>query len=106
MNIGLTQREQHILQTLFESFKELSEVILFGSRALGTHKPASDVDLVLKGDSITIHILAKLKYQIEEETTLPYFFDILIYDFIENKELKHHIDRHGKTIWKKQIISH
>lgn len=42
--IGLTPKELKILQNVFKKFDDIKEVILFGSRALGTHKTASDID--------------------------------------------------------------
>ena len=95
--IGLTQKELEVLEKVFKKFDKLEEVILFGSRALGTHKKASDIDLAIKGD-VDINTLAKLKYTLEEDTLLPYFFDIVIYDNLENEELKKHIDEFGISI--------
>ena len=95
--IGLTPKEQEILQNVFKKFDDIKEVILFGSRALGTHKTASDIDLAIKGN-VDINILSKLKYTPEEDTNLPYFFDVVIYDNLENMELKKHIDEFGERI--------
>ncbi len=95
--IGLTQKELEILKEVFKKFDNIKEVILFGSRALGTHKTASDIDLAIKGN-VDINTLSKLKYTLEEDTILPYFFDIVIYDNLENMELKKHIDGVGKRI--------
>ncbi len=97
--IGLTQKELEVLEKVFKKFNKLEEIILFGSRALGTHKKASDIDLAIKGD-VDINTLAKLKYTLEEDTLLPYFFDIVIYDNLENEELRKHIDEFGKVIFK------
>ena len=41
------------------------------------------------------------RYPEIEEYPLPYFFDIVNYNDIEDKEFKHHIDSVGKAIWKK-----
>lgn len=92
--IGLTPKELEILKNVFKKFDDIKEVILFGSRALGTHKTASDIDLAIKG-KVNINTLSKLKYTLEEDTNLPYFFDVLIYDNLENLELKKHIDEFG-----------
>jgi predicted nucleotidyltransferase len=46
----------------------VEEAILFGSRALGTYKPASDVDIALKGEGVTSALAARLKFDIEEDT--------------------------------------
>lgn len=97
--IGLTQKELEVLKTVLCKFDEIDEVILFGSRALGTHRKTSDIDLAIKG-KVNINTLSKLKYILEEETNFPYFFDIVIYDNLENKELKNHIDEFGKLIYK------
>ena len=96
--IGLTPKEQKILQNVFKKFDDIKEVILFGSRALGTHKTASDIDLAIKG-KVDINTLSKLKYTLEEDTNLPYFFDVVIYDNLENQELKKHIDGFGKIVY-------
>jgi len=96
--IGLTQKELEILKEVFKKFDNIKEVILFGSRALGTHKTASDIDLAIKG-IVDINTLSKLKYTLEEDTTLPYFFDVVIYDNLDNLELKKHIDGVGKKIY-------
>ena len=97
--IGLTPKELEILKNVFKKFDDIKEVILFGSRALGTHKTASDIDLAIKGN-VNINTLSKLKYTLEEDTNLPYFFDVVIYDNLENLELKKHIDEFGKVIFK------
>lgn len=95
--LGLTQKELEILKSVFIKFEEIDEVILFGSRALGTHKKSSDIDLAIKG-KVDINTLSKLKYILEEDTILPYFFDVIIYDNLKNQELKKHIDDFGLEI--------
>ena len=95
--IGLSPKELEILKDVFKKFDDIKEVILFGSRALGTHKTASDIDLAIKGN-VDINTLSKLKYTLEEDTNLPYFFDVVIYDNLDNLELKKHIDEFGKRI--------
>jgi hypothetical protein len=38
---------------------------------------------------------------LNEEYPLPYFFDILHYEEINNENLKKHIDTYGKELYKK-----
>lgn len=96
--IGLSDSELQTIRDVFSRFSDISEVILFGSRARGTHRPSSDVDLALKGKNLSIDTLAKLRYILEEETNLPYFFDVVIYDRVENEALKREIDEGGERI--------
>lgn len=97
--LGLSDKELSTLREVFTKFDAIEEVVLFGSRARGTHKKASDVDLAIKGKNIDLDTLAKLQYTLEEETNLPYFFDVLIYDKIMNDALKKAIDEGGESIY-------
>lgn len=99
--IGLSDSELQILRDVFARFPDIEEVILFGSRARGTHRVSSDVDLALKGKKLSIDTLAKLRYILEEETNFPYFFDIVIYDRVENEALKREIDEGGEIVYGK-----
>ncbi len=47
LNHGLSQKEWVEMQIVFNEYPEIEEVLLFGSRALSTYKPASDIDLAL-----------------------------------------------------------
>lgn len=97
--LGLSEHELSALREVFAKFDAIKEVILFGSRARGTHQKGSDVDLAIKGKNIDLNTLAKLTYTLEEETNLPYFFDVVIYDKISNEALKKAIDEGGERIY-------
>lgn len=97
--IGLSEEELSTLQNVFSNFDNISQVILFGSRAIRTNRKSSDVDLAIKGEDLGINTISKLKNILEEQTKLPYFFDIIIYDHINNQELKEQIDKYGVSIW-------
>jgi uncharacterized protein len=96
--LGLSETELSTLREVFTKFDAIEEVILFGSRARGTHQKASDVDLAIKGKNIDLDTLAKLKYTLEEETNLPYFFDVVIYEKISDDALKKAIDESGVVL--------
>ena len=95
---GLLEKDLSTIAQAIAKFPEIKSVKIFGSRALGNYKKASDIDMVLFGQ-ISIETISKLKWKLEEETTLPYFFDILSYQTIETKALKDHIDQHGVLIF-------
>jgi uncharacterized protein len=97
--LGLSEKELSTLREVFTKFDAIEEVILFGSRARGTHQKASDVDLAIKGKNIDLDTLAKLKYTLEEETNLPYFFDVVIYEKISDDALKKAIDEGGERMY-------
>ena len=76
----------------------MEQIILFGSRAMNRHQSASDIDLALKGSQLNFSNILQLKSAIDE-LMLPYKVDLVIYETIQNKDLKGHIDRVGIVLW-------
>jgi len=99
MNNGLTLKDTQTIKAVLEKYPEVETATLYGSRALGTFQRGSDIDLALKGIILTDRICSRIHFELEEETLLPYFFDVTHYGSITNKELKDHIDRVGKVIY-------
>jgi predicted nucleotidyltransferase len=97
---GLTKNDLEIIVSIFEKENSIDEAVLFGSRAKGNFQLASDVDIALKGTLLNFRIISHISYLLNEETNLPYKFDILNYESI-NKDLIDHIDRVGIVIYKK-----
>ncbi len=96
---GLTDSDQKQMNDIFFKFKAIQKVVLFGSRAMNTFKKGSDVDLVLSFEGKDI--ISLVKDALEEETTIPYFFDVLDEKSIQSEELKEHIRHHGIVLYKK-----
>ncbi|MEA3456782.1 MAG: nucleotidyltransferase domain-containing protein [Campylobacterota bacterium] len=91
MMYGLHQDELDTIVNTLKPFN-IQKIILFGSRAKGNYKRGSDVDLAISGDE------RKASYMLNEETNLPYFFDVVNMDKINNKNLLEHIRRVGKVL--------
>lgn len=97
---GLTPDDLKVIVDAIKAYPQIEEVYIFGSRALNTHKKGSDIDIALKGHKLE-SIASELGGWLNEESSLPYFFDIVDYNAIDNPDLKDHIDRVGKIIYKK-----
>ncbi len=100
-NTGLQSIDFTYLTQAFNAFPEIEQVILFGSRAKGTFHKGSDVDLAIKGEAITHNILIQLSEVLNEEKPMPYFFDVIHYQKVDNDQLIEHIDRVGKVLFVK-----
>ncbi len=98
MTLGLSSKELSEINLIFKKFPGIQEAILFGSRAMGTFKPGSDVDIALKGQT-TLQVVARVKALLEEESSMPYTFDVVDYHTIETTAFKDHIDKYGKSIY-------
>jgi uncharacterized protein len=98
---GLQEIDIQLILASVRSFPEISQLVLFGSRAKGTYKKGSDVDLAIKGASVTYDTALKLADVLNEEKPLPYFFDVIHYESITEPHLIEHIDRVGVVLYSK-----
>ncbi|HBR70220.1 TPA: nucleotidyltransferase domain-containing protein [Candidatus Dependentiae bacterium] len=84
---GISSEDIDILRTIL---KDYDQVYVFGSRAKGTQRPFSDLDICLKSDiSDYEYELLKEKF---EESDLPFTVDIIQYNKIDNS-FKKRIDQ-------------
>ena len=95
---GMEDNELQLLRSTFENTTNLRQVILFGSRAKGTNRPFSDVDITLVGDQLTDDDVADVACRLSE-SSLPYFCDVSLFSKLQNPALIDHIKRRGKTIY-------
>lgn len=101
MQFGLNDNIIQNLNQVFRKYEQISEVIIYGSRAMGNYREGSDIDIAIKGNEIHFSLLQKISDDIDD-LMLPWMFDISVYDAIDNKELIDHINRVGKTLYLKK----
>jgi predicted nucleotidyltransferase len=97
---GLEETVINDLKQVFSRFPAVEKVILYGSRAMGTYRHGSDIDIPLLGKNLSNQTIFDLQDEIEE-LYLPYSFDISILDRIDNKDLIDRIRRVGKVFYEK-----
>lgn len=98
IDTGLTQADIKRIAAAIKQFPEIDDAVIFGSRAKGTYKKASDVDLAIKGRAVTSETIKRLNFLLNEELPLPYFFDVVHYESLESQQLVEHIDRVGMSM--------
>jgi predicted nucleotidyltransferase len=103
MNFGLLDTDIKRIREVFDLYPEVQRVVLYGSRAKGSYKPASDIDLTLIGTELNLTIQQKIERQLDD-LMLPYKFDISLYTHISNHDLLEHIARVGKPFFTKDKI--
>ncbi len=99
MKYGLSDEQLNQIISILAQYPEVEKAVLFGSRAMGNYRKASDIDIVIMGDKADFSLAAKIKGHLEDDTSLPYFFDIISFKTITSDELKQHIKTHGKLIY-------
>ena len=102
MNFGLRDEDLNNIITTMQQFTEIEKAAIFGSRVKGNYKPGSDVDIAIWGNDICFTTLSRLHALLEEESPMPYFFDIVDYSHLDHQELKSHIDRVGIVFFTKE----
>lgn len=100
---GLRDDDINTIREVFQKFPEVEFALIFGSRALGNHKNGSDVDIALKGQKINYNTTISVSSILNEETLMPYRFDILNYNDIQNPDLRSQVDGMGKLIYTKVV---
>lgn len=102
MRYGLLPADIEVIVGVLEACPRVDKALVFGSRAKGNYKPGSDVYIAVIGGDIDQSIVAALSFAFNEETFLPYFFDIVHYDTLSELALKEHIDRVGQVIFQRE----
>ena len=100
VKIGLTDRDLETLHDIFNKFPTITEVYIFGSRVRGNYTHGSDIDLAIMNpieDTNTIHRIITLF----QDSSLPYFVDLLYFPAIKNVALKNNILIFGLPIYRK-----
>jgi uncharacterized protein len=100
-NFGISAQDLETITGILRKEPLVEEAIIFGSRAKGNYKNGSDVDIALKGKKLDFNTITHVSYLLNEETLMPYKFDILNYHTISNAELTEHIKRVGISFYKK-----
>jgi uncharacterized protein len=100
IKFGLQQEDINSLNTIFVQYPEIEQVLLYGSRAKGNFKPASDIDLTIIDEGLTFSQVLEIDNKIDD-LLLPYYVDLSQKKTISNPDLIAHIERVGQTFYKK-----
>jgi len=99
MEYGLPDRTLKTLYSIFQKYPCIRQAVIYGSRAKGEYSKGSDIDLSLKTDgSFTHKDLLDITGDFDD-SDIPYFVDVSIYEKLSNSSLKAHIDRVGKVLY-------
>ncbi len=101
---GLSEKTVEAVRHVFLQHPEIDRAMLFGSRAKGTFKPGSDIDLALLGRNLTQKTLNRL-YEKLDDLPIPYQFSLILWDKITDPDVVAHIERVGIVFYEKESIA-
>lgn len=96
---GLSSSQLTEITEAIASFDRVERAVVFGSRAMGTQKPGSDVDICVFGKQVGATEATELSRRLNNETTTAFMIDVLAYSEIDNASLRHHIDQDGVVMF-------
>ncbi len=105
MKHGISDKSTHLILKALSQYQDIEKAKIFGSRALGTHKNGSDIDLVVYGDGVSQDIINQLSTKLNEELPLPYYFDVVHYEALSHSALKEHIRIYATDIYNKASMA-
>lgn len=96
---GLPAQTIDAIKHTLAQFTAIHTAVLYGSRAKGSYKPGSDIDLTLHTTpDAPANLLLKVSTALDE-LNIPYSFDLSLYHQIDNAALKEHIQRVGVELY-------
>ena len=103
MRYGLNEETIRTIIDVFRQYPKIKKVILYASRAKGTHKHSSDIDLTILADNFEFNEYQQLQVALDD-LMLPYIIDLSMCKDISNQDLLDHIQRVGIIFYEKSQL--
>lgn len=94
MKYGLPLSALKKILTIFKRYPQIDKVVLYGSRAIGTYKLGSDIDLCIESETLSLSELFALENELDD-LLLPWKIDLSLKNRIDNPALITHINEKG-----------
>ena len=103
MKYGLTETTIAKICHVLACYPQVKRAIIYGSRATGSYRTGSDIDLTLMGNTdLTLQVQHRIADALDE-LLLPYTIDLSILHDIDNPKLSEHIKAMGKVFYERQV---
>jgi len=79
--------------------REPEKIVIFGSRASGHARKASDIDIAIYGKDWTDADTGKARLLLEEKVITPLKFDLVGFYSVKNPRLKNNIETKGRVLY-------
>ena len=76
----------------------MEQALVYGSRALGRQRPASDIDLTLIGPAISFSTLVQIEAELDD-LLLPWMIDLSRLGDLSHPPLRYHIKQVGQVLY-------
>jgi len=97
METGLSEKSLQAIGNVVYSNERVQEAQIFGSRAMGTFRAGSDIDICLIGEELTLSDLNRISSELDE-LNIPEMIDLVNFRTIKNENLIEHIKTYALSI--------
>ena len=97
METGLSDKSLQAIANVVYSNIGVQEAKIFGSRAIGTYREGSDIDICLFGEELTLSDLNCIAGELED-LNIPQIVDLVNFRTIKNENLLKHIEKFSVLI--------
>jgi len=102
MKYGLQEATIQKICAVFVRYPQVEKAVLYGSRAKGSYRNGSDIDLtLLGGKDLTLDVMNKISNELDD-LLLPYKIDLSIFHDISDPDVMDHIRRVGVMFYEKE----
>ena len=95
---GLAERHYRDIVRVFRRYPNIEKVLIFGSRAKGTDKPYSDIDLAVVAPNMDDQEFSRLWNELDA-LELVFKLDVLHWDKLGQQKLKDSIMTYGQYFY-------
>jgi predicted nucleotidyltransferase len=99
-HFGLPESAIQAIQQVLAAHPEVEQAIVYGSRAMGRQRPASDIDLTLIGAAIDFGTLARIEAELDD-LLLPWMIDLSRLADLSHPPLLAHVERVGQVLYRR-----
>jgi predicted nucleotidyltransferase len=103
-NHGLANKTLEQITGVLVTFSQVEKALLFGSRAKGTHKPGSDIDLALVGADLDWKTVGRISCALDD-LPIPYRFSLIMFNERTDSEVAAHIRRVGIPLFERNAVA-
>ena len=100
---GLSEETITVVQKVLSKFPKIEKAVIYGSRAEGTYKDGSDIDITLFGKELD-NTLSALSVALND-LRLPYEFDLSIFENTDCPKVIDRINKFGKNFLQKTKVN-
>jgi len=97
---GLPPATLETIRRILAETPAVKKALIYGSRAKGTTRPGSDIDLTLFGEALDFDTLGQIATRLHE-SPIPYQVDLSIFEQIDHAGLRDRIERVGQLFYQR-----